>query len=214
MGSVSEACADTRRRRLLLFHFPGRNLIWNASSCTFSQSGRGEGGGEKGRLVRGNEAPEDHTKNVRASQSRPGGSPESGGNELGILLTRIVAFNFKPETIRVITVSIFVRILNYRRRGGGGEGEGGGSESRFDVGTGGGGRRNATGTYYRKSTCTTRRISRTRFLLHRIIRRMEARTIGKLVPPRPRHHEEWCNCCESCLNSPSVTTDTFFWIIK
>lgn len=28
------------------------------------------------------------------------------------------------------------------------------------------------------------RISRSRFLLHRIIRRMEARTIGKLVPPR------------------------------
>lgn len=179
----------------------------------FAVGKRGGGRGGEGRLVRGNEAPEDHTKNVRASQSRPGGSPESGGNELGILLTRIVAFNFKPETIRVITVSIFVRILNYRRRGGGG-GEGGGSESRFDVGTGGGGRRNATGTYYRKSTCTTRRISRTRFLLHRIIRRMEARTIGKLVPSRPRHHEEWCNCCESCLNSPSVTTDTFFRIIK
>lgn len=88
----------------------------------FAVGKRGGGRGGEGRLVRGNEAPEDHTKNVRASQSRPGGSPESGGNELGILLTRIVAFNFKPETIRVITVSIFVRILNYRRRGGGGRG--------------------------------------------------------------------------------------------
>lgn len=41
---IEEAGADTgfrerlrgnTRRRLLLFHFPGRNLIWNASSCTF-----------------------------------------------------------------------------------------------------------------------------------------------------------------------------------
>lgn len=34
--------------------------------------------------------------------------------ELGILLTRIVAFNFKPETLRDITVSSSVRVLNYR----------------------------------------------------------------------------------------------------
>lgn len=34
LGSVRDT-----RRRLLLFHFPGRNLIWNASSCTFSQPG-------------------------------------------------------------------------------------------------------------------------------------------------------------------------------
>lgn len=76
------------------FSFPWPNLIWSAVQLHLSTRLTG---------TRGYEAPEDHRKNACVPCNIPAGSE---ARELGILLTRIVAFNFKPETIRVITVSI------------------------------------------------------------------------------------------------------------
>lgn len=93
--------------RLLLFHFPGQNLIWNASSCTFPAAW----------LVPEETKPRKITrKMLRASVDRAERRIRDR-RELGILLTRIVAFNFKPETIRVITVSIFGAYIKLQGRG-------------------------------------------------------------------------------------------------
>ena len=110
--------------RLFLF----LNLIWYTSSCTLIRAWVAydcNGSAKPRKITRKMYVLNGEyvaTRDVESGQLADRSNSKLRNNDiedrpdkLGILLTRIVVFNFKPETLRVITGSHFaVRVLNYR----------------------------------------------------------------------------------------------------